>query len=147
MDILRTAVMSIACTVLLGCSGGGEVIVTGPKVGDVLAELEEIVADARGAIRSAQSAAANPRPRTEGDEPEELEKPELVIRTAVQSVARTARQLAQTAAGRPAEADAKAILAEAEQLEKRLGANTSPAEVLQGLDLLSTMAAALRSKL
>jgi hypothetical protein len=141
MQLLRIVVV-FACLPLVGC-GGGKSLVHESTLKDDVQQFQTALMDARGTLQSVRAAAG----RTKADEDEEREKPEVEITSVLQMVASSAEQLVRSAAGQPAEADAKAIQTDAQELLKKFKGKTDAAGALQGVEQLSSKTEALSAKL
>jgi hypothetical protein len=126
---LKSAVL-VALMWGMGC-GSPQQVATVDPLDDASEALTESISEALGAIREASA------PRDPDDEERRVSVP-----GALAEVVATARAFASAAAGKPTEADAKSILASAQELEKQARASAPAAQLSSGLERLRAKLAA-----
>jgi hypothetical protein len=143
--------MGISATVgllaFIGC-GKNVVVVPDPGLREALIELEQVVAEAKGAVGTAAGILATPKPSSseEGSGDDEI-PPQQLILSAVQMVSGPAEDVVRLATGTPHEADAQAIRTEANALVEKSRTQPSATEASQVLDQLRSKAEAIKAKL
>jgi hypothetical protein len=137
--------LAIACLFVFGC-GRSATVVAQPKLADFLTELEATLGDTRGQAESLKSEIAASQARSaEGDG--NAAQPAQDMIGSLQAVVSAAEQFAHSAAGHPAESDAKAILADATSLLKKSQPTPNADEVVRGLEQLSSKVQSIKGKL
>jgi hypothetical protein len=119
-----------------GCGGGSEMVADDPA-SDALDGLQECLSEALDSVRAPTA------PREEEEQEEEKPAP---LPAALASVVAAASEVVAATAGKPREAEAKAILSAAQQLQNQAKGGAPAGEIQRGLEALRSQVAALEAK-
>ncbi len=143
---MRFSIAAILIILVSGCGGGGVSNVVDNPVLDSLDDVKQCISEAIASVQVLT--APPPQPvdlaDTSDQTPELQNAPPLP--SALGALVRAAQQLLTTAAGKPNEADAQAILSAAQDLETKGKTGVAPASIEQGLQALLAKVNELRQK-